>query len=736
MTQLPPALHPSRLCLALVLAAASVPGLAQTTGSVQAGAGYLDRDAWRFGSFAGVNDQGYVPFLDFGLQARATPDSGERWYWRAEGQRLGLDTARLGAEAGERGRQRLRLDWRRIATFQFDDARTPLRGAGSATLSLPAGWEATGPTTANLPRLQEQLTDLNLWQRRHSLRLDYQYLLHPAWTLRGEARQERVDGTRLLGAVSGATGGNSRAALLPAPVDYNTNMASIGLAYASSTLHWHLGYQASLFDNGARALQWPTLFGRHPQWAAGTGFPQGSNQLALEPDNQAHQLSSGGSWVLSPTQRLQLDAALGRQLQNAAFLPYTVNAALLPAVALPRDSLQGRVDTARLDLRLHSRLSPRLNVNSRLSYRDRDNRTAQAAFQRIRGDAVAQQPLLDARVNRPYGLREASAGVDASYRLQSRLRLESGLEQKYTERSFSETHRLRETTAKLGLRGSAGASVVLAGELRRQQRRSDDYIGNRPYIATHLPGRIGVDEFENHPLLRKYYLTERDRDQARLQGSWQALPALSLGANLAWSRDDYPDGFFGLHHSTQQSATLDFSYSLSQQLRFNGFWNRDRYRNAQSGRAFRGNVPADAWNPARDWQLTATDHFDTWGLGLLREELRLHWGRWQAPGTVDLELQFSHSRSSGEFAGSTGTALAAAPLPDLGTTLASVDLSARYAWSARSSVRLAWIHEYFRSQDFALDGVGPATVASVLLPGMAAPQYRANWLTLAYRHDF
>src|SRR5690606_17751575 len=120
-------------------------------------------------------------------------------------------------------------------------------------------------------------------------------------------------------------------------------------------------------DNGARALQWPTLYGRHPQWGAGSGFPGGQNQLALEPDNQAHQLSTGGSWVLSQTQRLHLDAAVGRQRQNAGFLPYTVNQALLPAVELPRDSLQGRVDTSRLDLRLHSRLSPRLNANSRLS---------------------------------------------------------------------------------------------------------------------------------------------------------------------------------------------------------------------------------------------------------------------------------------------------------------------------------------------------------------------------------
>jgi len=721
---------------AAVLAALAVPLSAQPSGTVEASSGYLDRAAWRFGNHAGVNDKGAVTFLDFSLQSLLVPGSGETGYWRMEAQRLGLETGRLALEAGEQGRQRIRLDYRRLSSYQFDDARTPVRGAGSGTLSLPAGWQASGSGTAGMSKLQENLVDVNLWQRRHSLRLDYQRRLHPAWTLQSEFRRERVNGTRILGAVSGATGGNARAALLPAPVDYQTSIATLGLAYTSTALHWQMGYQGSIFDQGVRALRWPTLYGQHPQWAVGSGFPDGSNQMALEPDNQAHQLSTGASLVLSPSQRLQMDAALGRQRQNAAFLPYTVNPLLAPLVELPRDSLQGRIDTARLDLRLHSRLSKGLNLTSRLAYRDRDNRTTIAPFQRVRGDAVPQQPWSDARLNRPYGLREARAAVDANYRLSSRLRLEGGLEQLHSERSYSEIHRMREITAKFGLRGNLGTSVAVAGEYRHQDRRSDDYIGNRPFLATHVPGSIGADDFENHPLLRKYYLSERERGQARLQTNWQAMPNLNLGAALAWSRDDYPDGFFGLDHSTLQSATLDFSYSTTEHLRINGFWNRDRYRNAQSGRAFRGNVPADVWNPERNWQLTATDRFNTWGLGLGREQLYLRLGAWQLPGRLDLNLDYSHSRSTGSFDNSTGPALASASLPSLGSQLDNLSISLLYAWSSRASVRLAFIHERYHSSDFALDNVGPATVASVLLPGMAAPRYRANWFTLGYRHDF
>lgn len=105
--------------------------------AVQANGAYLDRDAWWFGNFAGVNSKGFVPFLDFSLQSLPVPASGNVAYWRLEGQRLGLETGRLALEAGEQGRQRVRVQYRRLSSYQFDDARTPLLGAGSAALALP-----------------------------------------------------------------------------------------------------------------------------------------------------------------------------------------------------------------------------------------------------------------------------------------------------------------------------------------------------------------------------------------------------------------------------------------------------------------------------------------------------------------------------------------------------------------------------------------------------------------------
>ncbi len=305
----------------------------ELNGELEIGAGYLSDDAYQYGNHAGVNEQGLAPLLNLELGAGAEPASGHTGYWRLETERLGLDTHQVILEAAEQGQHRFRLDYREIPRYRFDDALTPLRGVGSTRLNLPPGWEATDATTGGMTRLEESLVEVNLWQRRRSLGLEYQHHLDRQWTLSADFRRETLEGTRALGGATGATGGNVRALLLPAPLDYETQIAALALACTGSGYHWSLGYQGSFFNNRDSALLWPTPFAAHPQWVPGTGYPEGRNQLALEPDNQAHQLRANGGMTLNGSTRLHLDAAVGRQTQDEAFLPYTFRSRYRRALA-------------------------------------------------------------------------------------------------------------------------------------------------------------------------------------------------------------------------------------------------------------------------------------------------------------------------------------------------------------------------------------------------------------------
>ncbi len=348
-----------------------------------------------------------------------------------------------------------------------------------------------------------------------------------------------------------------------------------------------------------------------------------------------------------------------------------------------------------------------MNLIARLGYRDRDNQTPIEAYQRVRSDASPQQAYMDARLNRPYSVTEREASTEAAYRLARGLRLEAGYEITETDRDYSEVARTEEHGFKLGARSTRWDRVALAVDYRHLSRDASEYVGNQPLIDTHIPGSVGEEDYENHPLLRKYYLTDRDRDQWRLRMDWYPSSMVSVGATLAHNQDDHPSGYFGLTHAEMVSATVDITYTPTEDVRLTGFVNRDRYRRNQSGRSFRGSVPEDALNPDRNWETRARDRFNVWGGSLDWEGLEPRLGSWQADGLLDVSLSLSQSRSNGERVTETGPALESAPLPDLITRLYSVSLQARYHLSEQSSVRLGVEWERYRSEDFALDDLAP-----------------------------
>ncbi|ALS98456.1 MtrB/PioB family decaheme-associated outer membrane protein [Lacimicrobium alkaliphilum] len=702
-------------------------------GNIEASLGYLDQDAWQFGSSHGVNDLGFTPFVNIDLLLPGFTDTDK---WQIGANQLGLSSARFMLKGQFDDNQSVDLNWRQISGYDYDDAHTPFYSTGLAKFSLPGNWQVNDNTTAGMTSVSDHLNPVSLRHKRHWLELDYQRNLGENWALNVDFRRDSVTGTKALGGATGSSGGNVRAVLLAAPVDHQTHQASISLAYLGSRLSWTLGYHGSFFDNTLTSVIWPTAFGQHPQWAAGVGFPDGINQMATEPDNQAHQFRVNGSYRFTPYTRLYLDAALGRQSQNQSFLSYTANSRLIVNASLPMQSLDGRVDTTNLNLRLSSRPLSGLNLIARLAYRDRDNQTPVAAYQRVAGDAAYQQGFADARLNRPYSLSKRKANLEANWRLMTATQLQAGYHYTDTRRDYSEITRARENDIRLGFRSHYFETLAMAVSYSHQQRRTDDYIGNRPLIQTHVPGTTEAEEFENHPLLRKYYLSERDRDSVSLQADWYPQTSLSLGAQLSWNQDTYPDGHFGLNSSKMYSVNGNISYISDKDWQLSGFYSYDNYQYQQSGRSFRGFAPAEAFDPQRNWQVSASDDFQTLGFSLERQGLRPAFSDWQAQGTLDLSMSFNHSRSVGEMINHHGSVLQSAPLPDLKTQLNTANLTARYHLSASSSAALTLIRETYDSDDFALDNVAMNTLSNVLLPGQRSPRYQATWLGLSYRYEY
>jgi MtrB/PioB family decaheme-associated outer membrane protein len=704
-----------------------------STGTLELGIGFLDEGSYRFGRFSGLAERGLEPIVTFSLSSQPAWDRAERHWFSVEAVEPGGSARRLAAEAGRRGSDRVRLSFIDMPRYRSADGRTPFRAANSGLLTLPAAWQAEGNTTSGLGLLDASLRPVQIRERRRRLAIDYRRTLPEDWQLRAAWRHDLQGGTRILGGEFGTTGGNSRAALLPVALDQRTDVFDLAIERHAGRAGFVANYSGSMFSNNAAPASWQNPYGAHPQWAAGVGYPEGIGRLGQAPDNSFHQIGLSTAYRLGDATTLRASASHGRMRQNDPLLAYTINPQLVIDAPLPRERLDARLDTTVVNLAVSTRPMRGSQLTLQYHVDERNNRTPRESWRIIRGDAENQRSESAARLNRPYGLRTQRVTGRFSHRLTRELRLLAGYEYRQQERDYSEVRRVDEHSASLGLRYRV-ALATLGVDMARERRDAGDYVGNRPLLDTRIPGTVGADDFDNHPLLRKYYLADRDRDRVQVRIDVPAGDAFHLGAAFAFSRDDYRNSVFGLTGSSMRSLMLDGGWTPNEDWRVHVFMGRDRYATAQAGRSFTS-APATVTDPGRDWRVDTRDRFNTLGLTVeLTDPARSR----LAPGgrPIDLGVEFVHVRSRGGIDVEAGAALASDPVPDLYSRLNHLRAYAGLRVDDRSGLRLAWTHERYASRDFALDATDPATIANVIALGERSPRYAVNWVTLGFTRSF
>ena len=89
---------------------------------------------------------------------------------------------------------------------------------------------------------------------------------------------------------------------------------------------------------------------------------------------------------------------------------------------------------------------------------------------------------------------------------------------------------------------------------------------------------------------------------------------------------------------------------------------------------------------------------------------------------VDLIIDYAHSEGETEILYS-GMGVSASPLPELESTLDSVHMTLTYNASERLKADFVLRWEAFETADWALDGVAPDTIPSVLTMGAMSYDY-------------
>jgi MtrB/PioB family decaheme-associated outer membrane protein len=648
-----------------------------TSGWLEPRLGYLSDGSFRYGDYTGLEDQGLL--LDLGGAWRyRNAETADAWDLAVE--RAGLDSRAFALRGGRQGTYRISLGYDQLPHLVDAGTRTIFTGDGP--LGLPPGW-TRGNSTQDMPQLDASLRPVWLRQDRERLAAGFEWIPHRVADLRFDYRRDEIRGT-------GAQGGSfiTLASMLPRRIDQTLDRADVALGLRGALGHAQIALASSFFANEVDSLTW-----QNPYSGPVAGATQG--QLAQAPDNRAHRLSLS---LGSPAGgRLQTSAhlALGEMTQDERFLPATLNPD--EAVGLPRNSLDGRVDTRFASLRAVYAVTGTTRVLGDYLHDQRDNRTPVAAYTQVVMDSFTG----DVRSNAPFGWQRDRWRLSVEDRTVRSLRLGLGVENETRERRYHDTTE----TDELRYWGRVGFRPVTGGDLRLRLSHAER-DGAQPATA---PGAA-----PQNPLLRSYHTAARHRDEARADlGIGFARVTTTFNAHYA--KDDYPETLVGRTGGSDFGYGVDVGAQASETLAVSGFAARRLQDHEQAGSQGFG-LP--------DWAADGEDATEVWGVH----------AAWQAPRGFDFGADYAYARSEGTIAMATGAGDTGFPL--LVSRWQDLRLFGRYALRPDLALRLDLLRDSYRAHDWALDGVGPDTVPNLLALGQSSQSGAVTAAVLSLRYEF
>lgn len=646
-----------------------------TEAEYTAGSAYASDDAARFADANGYDEKG--GYLLAASEGRYTGER-QRIVWQAED--LGLDSRSLSLDGDRAGTLDYRLRYAELPHYLFDTTATVFTAAPGERLALPSGWNRA-PVTTQMTGLAAALVPQDIASRRDTLELGAKLRPLESIQVYADYRRQELDGTALSAGSFFTT-----TSQLPRPIDQYTDELNVGLRFATERGTLDFAYRGSFFDNRLDALSWDNPFSSPPSGTRG--------RLSDSPDNSYQNLSLGGAFRFLDNATLAFSAGIGHGEQDEALLPYTINAALDDGRMLPRATLDGSVDTSHAALTVSARPWSRLRLRAAYRYDERDNRTPIATWNRVITDAFDSTQT---ESNVAYDFERARLSLNADAEITKRLKFSAGYDRTTQDRNAQEVTGQTEDAGWGRLRWRFAPGFELSVRRGTAKRDIDRYD---TALAT---------ELLQNPLLAKYNLAYRFRTYAdlALTATGSKRP-FTFALSSFYADDDYTRSRLGLTNDNDVRLAADFGWTFSPHVSLYASISHEAIDARQSG--------SESF-AAPDWSAQNEDRFRTFagGLRLLQILPRLD---------LNIDMSSSDSRTGISLASGSGVDT----FPDLRSKLDALRLKAIYHRSQRLSVLLELRYEDLDTEDWALEGVEPATIPELL--GLGADPYRYNVFVL------
>jgi len=651
------------------------------TSDVEAGVLSADGANASSGRYTGIDRDGV--YADVAAHGQWRYSSGSYGDYSLDS--LGLPSREGYIDAGQEGRYEVKVSYDGQPTRLYDTTASPYLSPAPGQLTLPGGWVASN-STATFRQLGSSLLPVELGFDRRSVSLSGKYFLNTSWTFYANLEHQEKEGSGLIGGAF-----LTEAVQLPQPIDYQTNSLEVGAAWTSSIASARLSYGGSWFEDGTDSLTWANPF--TPVLPAGT-----TGRLALPPSNNLQQVAASGEVRLPvfTATTLTYNFSYGWLGQNTPFLP----ASTLPGTApLPVGSLDGDLRLTHYSLALSSRPWDRLYVRGRATYDGRDDQTTPLTLPQILTDALPNGTAMTPR----YGEDRTRLEGTVDYRLFGWVRLGVGGELQSIHFSPGQVLTWMQDARSWGQVTLNPLPVlgftIKAGNATRQ-------------TSSYNTAELALGE---NPLLRAFDYAPLDTNFYSFIGTWSPLATLTWALEGTWSDDAYRLTQLGLQESRDRKidSTVTFTPVDKASVYVEGGY--QRLSALQAGSI---GVGAPQWyvqDSQNFWNVSAGGHW------AIRE-------RW------DVGLDYVHSLSRGND--TTVVSDLPEPFPENRYHLDSFSLTGGYRVNDRLKVHLRYQHERYDTSDWALGGVGPETVPTLLALGAQPYRYTVNLISLTAQYWF
>ena len=576
-------------------------------------------------SFREYGDFSEDPILNRFLIGLEKP--GTALFVNARGGAVGRDDQYYSLDFGRHGTYRVSAFFNSTPHVFATNARVLWEGAGTGSLTLPAGLTPGASSLADVQAAFSSIGESKIALKRDKTGVSLSFFPRKHVEVLAKVAAEWRDGSRPFGTGFNYPGGGQVLESIE-PINYQTYDVSTELRYTRERFQAVLSYSGSFFSNDIDSLvvENPGLS------TVAISFVPERGEMALSPDNAYHSFRGDFAARLPALNgRFTLTANYTIARQNEKLLAPTVASGIAGSLsrpidlsqwntvnALSRDSAEARINTFLVHSRLTLQLSSRLRFTGEFRYQDQDNKTDYTALNPLTGEygyialdgglaeffprrsAVFDPSLPGSRVqfrNTPYETDKLLIKVSLDRRLGKRTRVHVGFERKEEDRPFRERTSLNDN--KLRLRISTSKSwATLRASYTYGSRSGSEYNPNpyEPFFTSSLPGFTPLLPEGNPPVaideLRKFDLASRNQHLFDGKINFIIDSKTDLLVSGRYRVDDF-SAEFGLDTSRASNLNLEINREVSRKANLYAYYNRQSAYRRVAASNDAGNVSTD-----------------------------------------------------------------------------------------------------------------------------------------------